>query len=326
MRIFKFKKNNTSVLSQPNEIHALSTPSSVSNQEVLNALKSATAYANTHLESLIDEEAQSNLTLGHLQEKINSIASSTHSYIDTIHSLETSITQLEHETISSKEMLCTNNEVLENNLSRLEDLHLDIESLHSKSNEMIHSIHSLGIYIQDIVAADEKIHEIANSTNLLALNASIEAARAGDAGRGFSVVANEIRNLSNHTKDLVADIFEKTRVVNEQFESTQVLLAQYQEHIEKSVSLAKDIHSYNTHIINNNTKNLSQMEHIQTTAYHVKDCMNTVSSSSNKLHNHILQAAEDVRDYRKKTPAKQLALTPIICFLKQIINLLEKEG
>lgn len=74
------------------------------------------------------------------------------------------------------------------------------------------------------------INEISESINLLALNASIEATRAGEAGRGFAVVAGEVGNFANNTKESLEDV---KKVINKIQENVAEMLQFVNENTEK---------------------------------------------------------------------------------------------
>ncbi|WP_313210559.1 methyl-accepting chemotaxis protein [Stutzerimonas nitrititolerans] len=96
-----------------------------------------------------------------------------------------------------------------------------ITRLANEIQQAAQAIHLVESHSQDISRVLEVIRSIAEQTNLLALNAAIEAARAGEQGRGFAVVADEVRGLASRTSSATAEI--QTMITTLQASSQQAV-------------------------------------------------------------------------------------------------------
>ncbi|WP_410498028.1 methyl-accepting chemotaxis protein [Chitinibacter sp. S2-10] len=232
--------------------------------------------------------------------------------VDASNSTTNGITQVSQQTGEISHTTATNLEMAHSSYSELQDVVSRINAINEKIGSFNQTVDGLNKRSASIKTIVDLIKEIAGQTNLLALNAAIEAARAGEQGRGFAVVADEVRKLAEKvgvaTDQISSDIDSMLGQVSETLNETQL--------ITQDANMTRDVvekaSSQFANMVHDFEQTAQALSGIASTLEEFTEANNIVNANVSEIHQlsltvneKMIRSAESSKDVARATEEVQ---------------------
>ncbi len=175
------------------------------------------------------------------------------------------------------------------------------------ANKTVNAMQEINNATSAIEEAIEVIDQIAFQTNILSLNAAVEAATAGEAGKGFAVVASEVRNLASRSADAAKSIKElvsqANKKANEGKKISDDMIQEYKILIE-NIGNSRNLINETTQSINHQLENIDNIENTLKHIKNVTDNYVKISHETNYISQDINEISQKLFEITEKTEFK----------------------
>ena len=202
--------------------------------QLVRQVRDAATQVSARVAALSDSADRVTQSSQQQNERSNLAATAVEQLVSSISSIAQSAEHVQHQ---SQESLARANEGTRN----LNVLLNEMTVVESAVKEMADSVNNFVRNTESITLMTREVKDIAEQTNLLALNAAIEAARAGEQGRGFAVVADEVRKLAEKSSRAASEIDAITAQLSAQSVSVRHSIEEGLEHLASSQSAVASV-------------------------------------------------------------------------------------
>jgi methyl-accepting chemotaxis protein len=227
----------------------------------LNQLKNSIAHMSSEIMSNSNENAAISQELSHttlevgrrVEETTNIVNEATKISSFIQHEIKSSVNDAKKTKEATKEA----NNQLQEAVDEIKNLTNQVQTSTATELELAQKIQQLSSDAEQVKEVLTVISDIADQTNLLALNAAIEAARAGEHGRGFAVVADEVRKLAERTQKSLVEINATINVIVQAIMESSEQMNTNSQDIQKLTVISQDVEdkiSSTVQIMNNSSK------------------------------------------------------------------------